>query len=158
MAFASLGDSRAVGKRRESCGIESGEQILAEGARLGQVSSWHRPLTRHCHTGHAHILYSSLRPQYSVPLDKGMGAQSPQSRTSELVSQYRVSEAADAETILHRHAKVHAQVCKYTQRNFPAANTHCLILRFFILSIFPFSPRGCYTQLITMVYLLSQAF
>lgn len=73
-AFASPGDSRAVGEGRESCGIGSGEEILAAGARLGQVSSWHRPLTRHCHTGHTHvlhsfthILYSSLRPQYSIP-------------------------------------------------------------------------------------------
>lgn len=157
-AFASPGDSRAVGEGRESCGIESGEQILAEGERLGQVNSWHRPLTRHCGTGHTPILYSSLRPHYSAPLDKGMGAWSPQSRTSELVSQYWVSEAADAETILHRHAETHTQVCKHTQGNFPAANMHCLVLSFFILSVYSFSTHGCYTQLITMVYLLSQAF
>lgn len=75
LAFTSPGDSRTVSEGRESCRIGSGEQILAAGARLGQVSSWHRPLTRHCYTGHTHMLYSSftcilyscLRPQYFIP-------------------------------------------------------------------------------------------
>lgn len=77
---------------------------------------------------------------------------------SELVSQYWVSEVADAETILHRHAETDTKVCKYMQGNFPAANMHCLGLSYFILSVFPFSTHGCYSQLITMLYLLSQAF
>lgn len=56
LAFTSPGDSRTVSEGRESCRIGSGEQILAAGARLGQGSWWHRPLTRHCYTGHTHVI------------------------------------------------------------------------------------------------------
>lgn len=58
-AFASSGDSRAVGKGREWDRVR-GANSCCWCERLGQVSSWHRPLTRHCHIGHTHILYSSF--------------------------------------------------------------------------------------------------
>lgn len=56
---------------------------------------------------------------------------------SELLSQYWVSEAAGTETILHRHAEKHKQICKYMQANFLDANMHYLGLNFFILLFFP---------------------
>jgi len=62
VASATPRDTRAVGEGRESHGMGSREQTLAEGERLGQASLCQRPPISHHHVTRACVLCSALRP------------------------------------------------------------------------------------------------